>query len=480
MLKVFFPDEIKEIESLMKKKHNLSDLDLIENAVLNLTDFVIHNHKIKKDELISVVIGPGNNGEDGLGLARELEKLGYVIKVLSVGKNQLDGNVTSFESEPEKFATLLEQSHVIIDAIFGIGLNRQIKGAFQEVIQLINKANAAVYSVDIPSGLDALSGMVLGEAVKADYTLVIGAWKTGLLLNQGLDYIGKSKLIEVAIDYELIQNEKYIYDEGMILKRRNHFSNKYDYGNVLTIGGQPGMFGAPTLSAIASLRSGSGLSRIALREEDYPFFTQMYPELVIERYQCLEEFKAISEKIDAFAFGVGIKRDDLSEEVLDYLLNLRKPLVVDATGISLLNKDTVNSHPIIITPHLGELVRLTGLTKEELLKNPFPTLKDLSRKNFVTLLKGPTTIIELKDKTLLLPYGSPGMATAGMGDLLTGMILSFLGKKYTIEESVLYGAVLHIHASLLAIKKVGEESFIASDALKFIGKALEKVGTYET
>lgn len=479
MLKVFFPDEIKQIEALMMERHCLSSSDLVMNAVDNLCQYLTKENQIKKEELTTVIIGPGNNGEDGLGLAKELIRHGYFVKILSCGRNDFFGSI-SYEQEPVQFRQIVLESKVMIDALFGIGLNRNVAGHFKDVIELMNQSKAFIYSIDIPSGLHALSGLVLGSAVIASKTLVIGAYKSGLLMNQGMDYSGVTELIPVAIDYDLIKNQKYIYDQHVVIRKRPHFSNKYDYGNVLTVGGSLGYFGAPTLTAISSLRLGSGLSRIALRKEDYPYYTQSYPELVIERYENLDEFISLSNKMSAFAFGPGIKKDDLSKEVLHYLLSLDKPLIVDASGIELLETLYDHEQKIIITPHLGELVRLTGLKKEELLKNPFPVLKDLSKNGFITLLKGPTTVVELGDITYFLPYGSPGMATAGMGDILTGMILSFLGKGYTLEDSVLHGAMIHIKSSLLAISERGEESFISSDALNYVGEAFKKVGTYET
>ena len=260
-----------------------------------------------------------------------------------------------------------------------------------------------------------------------------------------------------------------IEDVVPISKRSKH-TNKYDYGNILIFGGSIGFFGAPDLSAMAAFRTGSGLVSIALEEDDYSLYLNLHAEVMIKRFIDVEEALKLSENKNAILFGPGLEENTMNERILRRLLDKNIPLVIDATGISLLKKIGLDQrlNHVIITPHMGEARKLLDTD------NPLSKIEVLTALGATIVLKDDVTTIAQGPYIAKLDYGHPGMAKAGSGDVLAGIIVSLLGQKYSLLEAAKYGVYIHQIAGQIAIEKEGEHSIIASDITSAIGAALRR------
>ncbi|MFA5480785.1 MAG: NAD(P)H-hydrate dehydratase [Bacilli bacterium] len=262
--------------------------------------------------------------------------------------------------------------------------------------------------------------------------------------------------------------QKMTFEDVVPLAKRRKETNKYDYGNIVVFGGSIGFFGAPALSALAAYRTGSGLVSIALEEDDYAFFVNLNPEVMIKRFIDVEEVEKVIKNKDAVLFGPGLEDNLMNERILRLLLNTNIPLVIDATGLTILKRigfDQRLNH-VILTPHIGEARRLLDV------EEPQMELKTLTDLGAVVVLKDAVTIIASNEANMASDFGHPGMAKAGSGDVLAGIIASLLGQKYSLLEAAKYGVYLHSIAGQIAVKKCGEHSVVASDIISAISASI--------
>ena len=474
----------------------ICSLELMERVGSFLYLSLVEDIGFDKDaDKVTIISGVGNNGGDGFVVGINLLKNYYSVQFVVVGDLDkqtkeskemltrllnLGGKVFFVNNETKipKLSTMLRKSTVLIDAIFGIGLIRNIEGIHLEVIKLINKSEAHVCSIDIPSGIKTNNGQVAGIAVAADYTLIIQNYKIGNLLNDAMDYHGKSILLDIGIlsvvsstRRFLLQKEEY---SNSFPKRLNN-THKYNFGNVLVIGGSNGTMGAPVLAAYAALRTGSGLSSIAYNNKYLKHVMNLYPEVMSKAYGSIEELLHYTYKKNVIVFGPGLGRhDDVNYEILQELLRLEKPLVIDADGIYYLKSflgEIKNGENIVITPHCGELAMLLDIDTEDVIKNPLKYIEQLTKKyKFTIVLKGPCTVIANKEVMYFSNHGNPGMATAGSGDVLSGIIASIIGKGYNLIGACKQAVLIHSLAGGYAKEAYTEESLIATDIIKFIPK----------
>ena len=474
----------------------ICSLELMERAGSFLYLSLIEDVGLDKDiDNVTIISGVGNNGGDGFVVGINLLKNYYNVQFVVVGdldkqteeskemlKRVLNlGGIVFFINDKEelpKLSIILSDSTVLVDAIFGIGLTRNVKGIYLDVIKLINRSAAHVCSVDIPSGIKTNNGKIAGIAVSADYTLIVQNYKIGNLLNDAMDYHGKSILLDIGIlsvvsstRRFLLQKEEYMYS----LPKRLNNTHKYNFGNVLVIGGSNGTMGAPVLAAYAALRTGSGLSSIAYNNKYLNNIMNLYPEVMSKTYGSIEELIYYTYKKNVIVFGPGLGRnDDISYEILQELLRLDKPLVIDADGMYYLKSllgEIKNGKNIVITPHYGELAMLLDIDTEDIIKDSLKYIEQLTKKyKFTIVLKGPCTVIANKDVMYFSNYGNPGMATAGSGDVLSGIIASIIGKGYSLIDACKQGVLIHSLAGGYAKELYTEESLIATDIIKFIPK----------
>jgi len=494
-------NEMRFMDEYTCNQLDMTPLDLMKQAggVIYLT--ILEDIGIdKKTDQVLIVSGSGNNGGDALVVGVGLIENGYKVKVIIIGdlinqtkESQImlkeilnkNGEVLFLEdkSKLKDFSILLRQSSLLIDGIFGIGLKRDVEGIYFDVINHINISPIDVISIDIPSGINADNGLVSGVAIKADYTLIIQNYKVGNLLGDAADYHGTKILLDIGILKVVCKSRRFLLEQEdylNILEPRLNNTHKYHYGNLLTIGGSKGMMGAPLLAAYAALRNGSGLTSIAYKEKYLHSIFNIYPEVMTTTYKTTPELFEYLKKKDVVIFGPGLgKIDDDNLDILRELLELNIPMVIDADGLYYLKqllKEFKSLKNIVITPHYGELAMLLDLDTSSIQKEPLKHIKSLTENYRLSIvLKGPCTIIANKNSMYYSNYGNPGMATAGSGDVLSGIIGSMIGKGHQIIEACKVAVMIHSMAGELAFKEVGEESLIATDIIKYIPKVLKEL-----
>ena len=474
--------DMKAAEDYTCSLFNITSNDLIMRAGAAIYDFINQESLIKKEQRVLIICGPGNNGQDGIILAQLLISNGFKIKVLLLNEKaeQLnDINITK-ENLVNKNDIIkeIERCNIIIDAIFGIGLNKKITGLFFDVIVAINNLQKKVYSIDIASGLNGDNGIASNIAVKADYTFVMQNYKIGNIINDACDYSGKMIVLDIGIKLPQEIKPYYLltedYVSSLIMPRKDN-THKYDYGKCIIFGGNKSMVGAPILSSLAALRSGAGLSTFAIHRKYRLFFTHYYPEIILSDYR-IREVKAIIKKAKALAVGIGLGRKDRTNyRLIKVLLDSNLPIVIDADGLFYLKKNNDKYYnDLIITPHLKELSDLLDISVQEIKENPLVAIKKAAQDyNAVVILKGPATIIADKEKTYFYYKPNSALATAGTGDVLTGIITSFLAQGYDKIKASLIAVVLHGISGELTKEIYGKHGVIASDIIELLPKAMK-------
>lgn len=469
MVKVFYTNEVRRLEKETCKQKQISEKDLMYQAGYVLTKDFLSRVRPNVHEQILVVANTGNNGGDALVVYQELHGLGYKIVLAVVGDiNRKSAAFSeSYDRIPEKdeiisieeIDSALKTSKYLIDGIFGIGLSRDVSEEFSVLIEKINQAKLVRYSIDLPSGINPDNGLVMKAAVKANFTGVVGNYKLGNFLNDALDYVGEMKLLDIGLLAGYSDIYFMDFNEIDIIRKRVHNSYKYIYGNIAFVGSAK-MPGAISLSAISALKSGAGLVSVLTDSES----TKFYPEVIYERLVDKDLLD-----YDVVCFGPGIEdRTDIYQKHFDILVENNRRLIVDAGGLKFLDLRRKYDN-VVITPHLKELSSLIKVEKKEIVKDPIKHLRSLSDKGFIALLKGATTIIQDQRNTFLLQAKNHGLATAGSGDVLAGIISSFMCEESTVN-ACLKGFAVHAIAADYARNKFGEVSMTASDLVNNIYK----------
>ena len=431
---------------------------------------------------VLVCIGKGNNGADGRVVAEILSKThGFTVASISV----FNGIFKLFD---RKF-------DIIADCVFGTGLNRPVEGKLLTAINKINESGAYVVACDIASGLSGDTGLALGAAVKANLTVAIQEYKLGQFLNDGPDYSGEVVVKDIGIS---IWGDDYVKrlngaDVEKFFPERKHNTNKGDYGRVAIVGGSKTYPGSAVLAenALAAFKIGAGYSTLVIPESIFNAVALVHPECTVKVLPCdgnsdgLKFDETIFEKLlncDAVAFGPGAGVTEEVYAALAYLLkNYRGKLIVDADGLNALAKygvSTLEGHvaEVILTPHIKEFSRLTGKTVTDIAENGLSLARDFAEKYRVTLvLKSAATVITDGEEVYLNTTGTPAMAKAGSGDVLTGIIAGFAAKKADALSLAAAACYLFGTAGEIAAKKQNENSITASDIIGEIGAAINSL-----
>lgn len=497
-LQIVSAQEMKLLDRLTIKEKDITSFDLMTHAGNGIFQYIIGEKLISLSDAILVVSSTGNNGGDGLVIASLLADTGVDVKIALIGnlEKQSEENkqastlckskglkITNIdkEEEIEIFANLLEEATMVIDGIFGTGLNNSVRGLYQQVITRINRSYAQVISIDLPSGINADNGLVMKTAIKANHTIIIQNYKQGNLLNDALDYSGQMHLIDIGILQNLYPEPQLLLYKSYLknkLPKRAKNSHKYHYGSILTIGGSKGMMGAPLFAGLASLKTGSGLSSVTYNEKYIRHIQNPYPEVMVNTYSGIEEIPAQVRKKSAIIFGPGLGRnDDVNLDILNYLLSQDMPLIVDADGIYYLKqliKEYSTRPNLIITPHNQEMAMFLGVDLEDVKVEPVLFAKNIAHTyNMTVVLKGACTIITNNEETYFSIDGNPGMASAGTGDALSGIIASLIGRGFSALEACKLGVLIHSKAGELSKDEFGEESMVVTDLIKNIYKVLK-------
>lgn len=474
MIKVFSVEEMKKIEQITCENKELTEKDLMYQAGYVLAKDFLSRVMPDINQEILVLANVGNNGGDAIAMFIELQKIGYNVKLFVIGNPESGSEAFSFYYQKvmtdlkflmiENYDQAIKNTSFIVDGLFGIGLNREVSGEHYKIISAINKSKAIVYSIDLPSGINPDNGMVLKAAVIADFTGVLGTYKLGNLLNDALDYHGDIKVLDIGLMEGYSDVYLLDYKDIDVARKRVHNSNKYTYGCNAYIGSSA-MPGAINLSAIAAMKAGLGLAEVFYDEEVIRFEKEII-------YRSLSEDVDVK-RYDVVCFGPGISEDKKAfQDVLKKAIDLNKKIVVDAGGLKYLDLSK-NYHNLICTPHLGEFSKMLKVDSNHIKKDPIHYLRSVAKSGLVMLLKGPTTIIQEQRYTYLIQSRNTGLATAGSGDVLTGIISSLFVEETSINAVVKAVAIQAIAADY-AKQKFGEVSMMASDVVNNIYKVWAK------
>jgi NAD(P)H-hydrate epimerase len=458
----------------------------MERAGRAMAEHIISVAKEKNFCKILVVCGGGNNGGDGFVIARVLSESGYHARVLCLAE-KFSADCTAMK---EKFTGEIlnkipaEKFDVIVDCIFGTGLSREVGGKELDLIRYINTGEGYVFSADIPSGLNGDNGLVMGECVQADETITVQAAKNGLFLNDGADKSGKITVVDIGItlpspkEYALISEEA---DIARIFPRRKRNSHKGTYGKVSILAGSVAYSGAPLLSAYAALRTGAGYTELCVPEKLFSAFMGRYPEAILTCMKGENSLEYDEEKLfkllksDCIALGMGCGISSELYKIIGYLLeHYTGILLLDADGLNTISKYGVGvlkgkKCDVLITPHIKEFSRLSGLSVGEITKDPIEKAKAFAEEYAVTvLLKSSVSVVTDGKSVYLNTRGCAALAKGGSGDVLSGIISSLCAQGNSAINGAMAGSYLLGSAAELCAKEKGEYSVLARDVIEKI------------
>ncbi len=497
--------EMRELDRRASEEYGIVEELLMENAG-EAAYFAILSEIGVVDKKFVIFCGVGNNGGDGLVVARKLHSNGGQVKAFILGDPSKFKGTAKLNYQIAKKLTLsmtelseaaaarpeIENADAIVDALFGTGLTRDVSGIFKEVIELINASHKTIFSLDIPSGIHGDSGQIMGSAVRADFTITFGLPKLGNLLFPGFDFGGKLYVTHISFPPELYNSSaiKIATNDPVPLLPRHSDSHKGSYGKVLFIAGSANYFGAPYFSALSFLKAGGGLSFLATPENVAPVIGSKGSEIIFvpqtatasgsislkNKLQLLE----FSEKVDMVVLGPGVSLTEETQRLVRELAaELKTPLLIDGDGLTAIASDLAcikkRKAPTILTPHTGEMARLAKKFIDDISSNRIDVLQETSRSlNATIVLKGAHSLIGLPDGRVFINLsGNPGMATAGSGDVLAGAIAAMFGLGLPIDEAVRMGVFVHGLAGDLAANELGEDGLIAGDIMNHLPAAMK-------
>ncbi|HXA01827.1 MAG TPA: NAD(P)H-hydrate dehydratase [Cytophagaceae bacterium] len=489
-MKILTAKQIAELDAYTIKNEPISSIDLMERAA---TAFIAwFNARFSHPQKIFIFCGPGNNGGDGLAIARllmqrEYHLAIYIIKSEKNSKDFLQNKDRLGKSSAIKYITAtqdipaLSSSDIIIDAIFGSGLNKNVEGIFSECIQAINQSKSTIISVDIASGLFADKAIEHQAIIEPIYTVSFQLPRLAFFLPQNEKYSGDWHLIDIGLSQEFLYKAEtpyYFTDEESIkgwVKKRSRFSHKGTYGKSLIIGGSNGMIGAVVLAAKACLRTGTGLCKTYIPECGYEIVQSTIPENIVITDPSFDSITEIPDLnlYNAIGVGTGLGESEQTKIALAKLFRIANmPIVIDAGALNIIASDKALLEIIpsqsILTPHPKEFERLAGPAKNDF--DRLKLAKELAIKiNSYIVLKGAFTVICTPEGEFHFnSTGNPGMAKAGSGDVLTGIITSLLAQGYEPFKAAILGVYIHGFAGDDAAKKSSEFSMNASDIIEGI------------
>lgn len=432
---------------------------------------------------IAVFCGGGNNGGDGYVLARLAHEAGYKVTVYATATPE------SLKGDAQKAATAFKETNspihvinkdffdvnadVIVDALIGTGLSTEVRNLYAKAIEVINSAECPVLSMDVPSGLDSENGSVKTCAVRAAVTVTFIGAKRGLFTGQAQAYCGEIIIDTLDIPsslFEQLSSTSQLLSEDMLdsfLPKRSRDAHKGIYGHVLVVGGDYGMGGAVRLAAEAALRVGAGLVSVATRPEHVTLVSGVRPELMCHQVSHTSDLQPLLERASVLVIGPGLGQSEWAHSLLEYLLDTPLPKVLDADSLNLLSQHPKKRDDWILTPHPGEASRLLNEAVSEIQSNRFGAVSELqSQYGGVVVLKGAGTLVKGESKmTYVCPAGNPGMASGGMGDVLSGVIGGLLAQKIPLLAAANLGVFIHSTAADRAAKEGGERGLLATDLL---------------
>jgi len=502
-MKIFTSAQIHELDQYTIEKEPISSIDLMERAAQVMTRAIT----VKWPTTTPVVVfaGPGNNGGDALAVARMMAELEYQVSVYlfnisgslspdcAANKRRLQESkrVSQFIEVTQEFdPPRLEQGMLVIDGLFGSGLNKPLAGGFASLVKYINSSAAQVVSLDVPSGLMTEDNTynVHANIIRATLTLTLQQPKLSFLFAENQQFIGQLRVLDIRLSQEGIEKMEAQYtivEENMVrslMQSRPLFAHKGQMGHALVIAGSYCMAGAAVLTSRACLRSGAGKVTVNTPKRNIPILQISVPEAIVQSGNEETIFTEAVETEDYDALGIGPGLGQSEQTAIALITQLRRaqcPVVVDADAINMLgnHRAWIQQLPkgIILTPHPKELDRLEGHSADSYER--LTKARNLAeRLQGYVILKGHYTAICMPDGHIIFnPTGNAGMATAGSGDVLTGIITGLLARGYKPQEACVVGVYLHGLAGDLAAADLGEESLLASDIVRYLSKAFKRL-----
>lgn len=512
-MKILTSAEMRAIDKTAIEELGIPGIVLMENAGLRIVQVLKSRFPVLAGERIVVAAGKGNNGGDGLVVARHLHNAGARPDVLLFSaKNEVKGDaavnlavalkmgipVTEVRDAAawKKGRGVVSHASIVIDALFGTGLAKPLEGLFAAVVEDISRAEAYKVAVDIPSGLSADTFEIIGPSVKADLTVTLAAPKVAHIFPPALDRVGELVIAPIGIPPELFENPDLkleLVEEPAIrpyFAKRKRDTHKGSYGHLLIFAGSLGKSGASALAGRAALRMGAGLVTVATAAGVLPSIARSMAELMTEPLAetpektiaaaALPRALALLKGKNAVLIGPGLSANaSTAEFVLGLLPKIKVPCVIDADGLNIvasrLDALAGLEAPAVLTPHPGEFARLVGRTNDEVVRHRLELAPEFAAKHdVVVVLKGYRTLIAAPDgRVFVNPTGNPGMATGGTGDVLGGMIASQIAQKNDLLGAVLSAVYAHGLAGDVAADRLSEKSLVAGDLIRYLPPALK-------
>ena len=509
--------QIQDMDKKAIETFGISGVVLMESAGRGAFDFLLKKFKNIKTKKIAVIAGRGNNGGDGFVIARYLMEKGIdVTAFLLSSKKKVTGDAKvnmdllqklcdrshscSIVEIPDADTFKSQKNRILhynffIDAILGTGLNSDVRGFFKDAIELINSSGKPVFSVDIPSGLHSDTGQPLGVAVKADATATFAFAKAGHILYPGNNYTGDLEIVDIGIPKFIAREKKiklFLIEKNEIaalFKPRQFQSHKGSFGHLLVIAGSKGKTGAAALCDNAAMKCGTGLVTLGVAKS---LNKSMEPQVIEPMTHplpetdkgflsdnCFDEIQTLLKGKQALALGPGIGTRKGTKELVHNLIEKSSvPLIIDADAINCIAKTPQilkkKNAPAILTPHPGEMARLCGLTTSDIQADRIGIASQFAiNHDAILVLKGAQTVVSLPDgRSFVCPTGNPGMASGGMGDVLTGMIAGLCAQGFSPENASLAGVFIHGMCADILLKDMGAFGFVATDMVQMIPKTI--------
>ncbi len=516
-MKLLNAREMKDIDTRASREYGIPSIVLMENAGIRTVEVIEELLVTPAGKHIVILAGRGNNGGDGLVIARHLVNSGAQVDTFLLGTvsdltadARVNFNILSnmkagifpllAEADLDKLLLSLLSCDLIVDAIYGIGFKGSLNVLESRVAQMVNWSRRPVVAVDIPSGVEADTGAVHGEAIQANHTVTFALPKIGLVLEPGKEYVGTLSVADISIPLTLLRDASIrtnLINEALIaplIRPRSSESHKGTYGHALVVGGSRGMTGAVVMTAVGALKSGSGLVTAAVPESLLPVVDGSVLEVMTTplaqtrqgtiALEALPALENLLGTVSVCAIGPGMSRYEEARAVISHVLERSGvPVVIDADGLNALQGEVEvlrgRQVPVVITPHPGEMARLIGKSVEEVQADRINIARQTAEEWGVTVvLKGNKTVIATPQGEVYVNItGNPGMATAGSGDVLCGMITGLIAQGLKPHQAAFAGVFLHGRAGDLAAQARGQRGMVAGDLLAALPDVLRGLET---
>jgi hydroxyethylthiazole kinase-like uncharacterized protein yjeF len=480
-------EDVRALDKIAIEDCGLGGMTLMDRA--GAAAFSVLQTQWPAVKRITVVCGGGNNGGDGYIVAGLARAAGYEVTACHVlplenlrgdARAAADKFIAGGKQPGPYTKSTLNQAELIVDALLGTGLDRAVGGELGAVINDINASGIPVMSLDIPSGLHADTGQIMGVAIRAEVTVTFIGLKQGLFTGTGPALAGKLFYSDLDVPPEIYTRvppaaHRINYEsEKKLLRRRNRTAHKGNFGHVLVVGGDSGYAGAARLAGEAAARVGAGLVSVATHGQHTAIISTARPELMAHAVETGAQLTPLMHRASCLALGPGLGQSDWSSQLFAMIMESRLPLVVDADALNLLAADPMRRDNWILTPHPGEAARLLGCASAAVQANRFGAARDLQgRFGGVVVLKGSgTLIIDANQEMAVCDGGNPGMASGGMGDVLTGTIAGLVAQGHTLPEAARLGVCVHAAAGDAAAAENGERGLLAGDLMPWLRRLI--------